>query len=120
MDTSRATRPCEEVLECLVKWVVGRDPEMAEIAIEHLARIGQPGIEAMLAAAATPKTNIMHQFRWLSVVLWIGGERGPTENRYLRSLRRHWCLAIRQKAEAAFASLRTRRRSRKAGIGTSV
>ncbi len=113
----RAPRPYDGILDLYIGWLNSNRPEEFVPAVEYLCRAGPDVTPFLIEAAAKPGTPTVHQFRLLSLASKIGGRRGPDENHYLRTLRRHGCPAIRQKAEELFAILTPRRQSRKSGSG---
>ena len=116
----RATRPYDGVLDLLIGWLGSNNPAEYVPAVEYLCRAGPAVAPFLIEAAAKPDTARVHQFRLLSLASKIGGWCGPAENHYLRTLRRHGCPAIRQKAEELFMVLTPRRQSRTPGFRSLV
>jgi len=118
MDTSE-THPSHEDLAALIDRIGSHDPEVFMPAAMRLCDMGPP-VVAYLIAAADDCITPDHQYRLLDLAQRIGGERGATENRHLRALRRHWRPEIRQKVEEVFAALSPRPRTRKSGATNLV
>jgi len=112
MGKMRAARPWDGVLDLLIDWIGGNDQEEIVTAAMLLSRVGPPVVGFLVGEAAKPTTSLTHKYRLLDLARRIGGRRGPMENRHLRVLRRHKCLAIRAKAEEVFATLLPRREPR--------
>ena len=116
----RVAHPYDGLLDLFVGWLGSNKPEEFVPAVEYLCRAGSGVSDFLIEAAAKPGTPSAHQYRLLSLVSKIGGQRGPVENHYLRTLRRHDCPLIREKAKELFVVLPVRRTSRRTGLGIGV
>ena len=112
MNAIRPTQPWDGLLDLLIEWVGTNDVEKLEAAAMLLSRVGPPVVEFLVGEAAKPTTSLTHKYRLLDLARRIGGRRGPIENRQLRELRQHKCLAIRQKAAEVLGVLTPRRKPR--------
>lgn len=110
----------DQLVTCAIDWFGSKDARKHSIALEVLCEIGPSVVPLLIAEADKSTTPIEGQYYLLELARTIGGQRGPDEYRHIRSLRRHWHPAIREKVEEVFKTLRPQRRTRKAGAESHV